>query len=179
MLQRCCLCLKGAVLRGKLITCEFVLVSRLYHGRNYKTDPARRIALAPGTLQEAYYKWKRAGELPTAFRLNYHICTPPISRTLMLRFLEFCAVNRLPTIKVAWHQFSNAKRNARQAAGIAYGQLGYLFSTADFRLMQAQLNVIALAESRISLIKKRPAAKITNHLPMRAPRWRREKTGKP
>jgi hypothetical protein len=83
--------------------------------------------------------------------------------------VDFCAANRLPSVKAAWRLFSTARRNARQAFRISYGQVCYSFTAASFYQMQAHLKAGALAQRKLEMVRCQAVADITNHLPARTP----------
>ena len=147
-------------------------MSRGYHRRALKSDPARRLRLTPPTLRRHFKSWNRNGQTPAALILKYRARPPYIPRPLLIRFVEFCAGKRLPSVKVAWQKFSARKQNARQGQGISYGQACYSFSAADFYLMQKQLKVIEAAQTKLAQLRFIAIADITERLPERPPRRR-------
>lgn len=171
ILQRACLCVQSGIAHGEKISKAIQRVSRRYNGRALKSDPSRRLALAPGTLRCLWDKWKRAGEVPAAFKLKYRLRCPYIPRALLIRFAEFCASRRLASVRDAWHSFSKRPQN-RRANEFSYGEVCYSFSAADFYLMQAQLKSIETAQAALEQVKFKAIADITNHLPARPPRRR-------
>ena len=89
----------------------------------------------------------------------------------MIRFVEFCAANRLPSVKVAWQKFSTFWPN-KAARGITYGQVTYHFPAASFYLMQSHLKAIETAQVRLDEVRFAALADITNRLRERPPRRR-------
>jgi hypothetical protein len=136
--------IKPAQKRGEPITRAFRHASRFYHGRPYRSDPSRRLALAPGTLRHLWDVWQSNDENPAAIRLNYKKRPPYVYRWLMVQFLLFCATEKQRSVISAWQKFSNLRRNARLARGITYGMVQYHFRAADFY----QLKVILHARDR-------------------------------
>jgi len=170
-LQRACLCVQSGVARGGKISKTIRRVSRRYAGRKYKSDPARRLALTPATLRQWWDTWKRAGQIPAAFKLEYRSRCPFIPRPLLIRFVDFCARNRLSSVKIAWKIFSTHKQNGR-VGEFTYGQVTYSFSAADFYMMQSQLKAIETAQAKLDQVKLKAIADITNRL-MERPQRRR------
>jgi hypothetical protein len=160
-LQRACQTIKAAIQRGEKISKTIQRVSRRLHGRSYKSDPARRIALAPGTLRCMWDKWKLGGEIPTAFILKYYTQKQYIIRPLLLLFLEFCLANRSASVRQAWQKFSKNKRYSRQVSGISYAQVLSRFPVADFYLAQAQLQAIEAANGELDKIRFHAIAHIS------------------
>ena len=133
-LQRACLRVQAALARGEKITTALRKTSRYYHRRVLKSDSARRIQLSPPTLRRHFEAWKNNEQTTAAFVLKYRARRPYVSRPLLVRFVEFCAANRLASVREAWQNFSIRKQNAR-AREITYGQICYHFPSADFYLM--------------------------------------------
>ena len=171
-LHRACHRIQNAIAGGEKITRVLRRVSRSYHRRALKSDPARRLQLTPPTLRRHFKSWNRNGQTPAALILKYRARPPYIPRPLLIRFEEFCASNRLPSVKVAWQKFSARKQNARQGQGISYGQVCYSFSAADFYLMQKQLKVIEAAQTKLDQLRFKAIADIVDRLPERPPRRR-------
>ena len=170
-LQRACHSIQTAIERGQPIQRTIRRVARSLDGRPFKCEPARRLALSSASLRRAWDKWKRSGEVPAAFKLNFRSRPPYGPRPLLIRFVEFCSGNQLPSLKAAWQKFSNRRQNAR-AMGITYGQLCYHFRAADFYLLQAHLKTIETAQAALTNLRFKLIGEITNRLPERAPRRR-------
>jgi hypothetical protein len=147
-IHRACLCIQAALTRGEKITKALRRVSRRYHQRTLKSDPTRRIQLSAQTRP------------------------PYIPRPLMIRFVEFCAGNRLASVRAAWQTFSTRGQNAR-AKEFSVAQVCYCFSAAGFYLMQSKLKIIETAQAEVTQIKFNAIADITDRLRERPPRRRR------
>jgi hypothetical protein len=174
-LHRACRRIQSAVAGGKKITKALRQVSRSYHRRALKSDPARRLQLTPPTLRRHFKMWNSSGQTPAALILKYRARPPYIPRPLLIRFVEFCAGNRLPSVKVAWQKYSTRKQNVRQGQGISYGQVCYSFSAADFYRIQKQLKAIETARAKLDQLRLKAIADITERLPERPPRRRVKK----
>jgi hypothetical protein len=174
-LHRACRRIQNALAGGETLTKALRRVSRSYHHRALKSDPARRLQLTPPTLRRHFKQWNQYGRSPAALILKYRARLPYIPRPLLIRFVEFCAANRLPSVKVAWEKFSMRKQNAKQTRGISYGQICYSFSAAVFYLMQKQLKAIEAARARLDQLRFKAIADITERLPERPPRRRMKK----
>lgn len=171
ILQRACLSVTAGIRHGERISRTIRRVSRRYHGRALRSDPKRRLALAPGTLRYLWDRWRRNGEVPAAFKLHYYGRPPYVPRPLVIRFAQFSASRRLTSVKEAWRMFSQIRGNSA-ARGISYQQVVYSFPAAEFYRMQAELRAIETARARLEAVKFKAIAEITNRLPLRVPHRR-------
>jgi hypothetical protein len=171
-IHRACLCIQAALTRGEKITKALRRVSRRYHQRTLKSDPTRRIQLSAQKLRRHLEAWNKNGKVPAAFVLKYRSRPPYIPRPLMIRFVEFCAGNRLASVRAAWQTFSTRGQNAR-AKEFFVAQVCYCFSAAGFYLMQSKLKIIETAQAEVTQIKFNAIADITDRLRERPPRRRR------
>jgi len=171
-LHRACCRVQKAIADGEQITRACRKVSRSYHRRALKSDPTRRLQLTPPTLRRHFKAWNRSGQKPLSLILKFRARPPYIPRQLMIRFAEFCANNRLPSVKTAWQKFSTRKQNALRTRGISYGQVCYSFYASDFYLMQKQLKTIEAAKATLDQMRFKAIADITERLPERPPRRR-------
>ena len=174
-IHRACLCVQSAETRGEKIFRAIQRTARRYNGRKLKSDPSRRLRLCPGTLRRWWDIWKRNGQMPAALYLKFRARPPYVPRPLLIRFVEFCATNRLPSVKAAWQKFSKLNRN-KAALEITYSQVAWHFRATSFYLMQRQLKTIAATQAALDETKFAAMADITNRLPERPPR-RRVKRG--
>jgi hypothetical protein len=170
ILQRACLSVQAAIQHCQKLKRAVRRVARRFNGRAYKSDPARRLSLAPGTLRMWWDKWRHGGEVPAAFKLNYYRPAPRVPRAVVIRFAGYCATHRHPNVKAAWQAFCKIPLNARQTAVISYGQVCYTFKAALFYEMQAQLKAIATAQAGLNAARLKAVAEITERLPLRVPR---------
>jgi hypothetical protein len=186
-IHRACLRVQSALARGEKITRSTRRAARYYHHKNLKSDPSRRLLLSGQTLRRLFELWKNSGQVPSVLIIKYRVRRPNIPAPLLIRFVDFCAGNRLPSVKEAWRQFSTAKRNARQTRGISYGQVCYSFPAVDFYLMQAQLKtaekaqrkltwlrqaqlkIVEKSEGKLDLVRLKVIEEITASLPQRTP----------
>lgn len=168
-IHRACQRVQNAIAVGDGITRPIRRASRYYHHRILKSDPARRMQLSPQTLRRLFEVWKTGGQTPSALIIKYRIRRPAIPAPLLIHFVDFCAANRLPSVKDAWQQFSAARRNTRQARGISYGQVCYSFPAADFYQMQAHLKAGEKSQGKLDQIRFKVISDIANHLPPRTP----------
>ncbi|MEI7534124.1 MAG: hypothetical protein WCK57_07105 [Verrucomicrobiae bacterium] len=168
-IHRACRRMRNALARGEKITKATRRASHYYNRRILNSSPSRRLLLTPQTLRRLFQVWKTGGESPSALIIKYHVRRPAIPAPLLIRFVNFCASNRLPSVKDAWQQFSAARRNARQTRGISYGQVCYSFPAADFYQMQAHLKAGEKSLGKLDQIRFKVISDITNHLPPRTP----------
>jgi len=177
-LQRACLSVQTRTGHGEPRVKAFRRVSKYHNGRVFKCDPSRRLRLAEKTLWRVFAMWKRAGEIPAAFKLNFRKRQPSITAPVLLRFNNFCVTIRQPFLKTAWDKFAARNgsfgrgRYARARLKISYGQLRYYFPAADFKLLQGELKAIAVAQTRFAQLRLRIAEDIRRRLPDRLPRRR-------
>jgi hypothetical protein len=164
--------------RGKFsgsLSSNILRYSRLYHGRPFKSHPALKLHLQPGTLVNLWYRWRRGGEVPSAFRLRYAPQHLPVPAALLIRFVEFCACARWPSLRDAWTAFET--RGGRFSRGravsrlpIRYEQLRYWFSGGDFNDLQNQLKARHEAETELGRLRLSFATKIRACVPAKEPR---------
>jgi hypothetical protein len=160
----------------------FRRVANYHNGRRFKCDAKRRLALAESTLRCHFRTWKRGGEIPAAFALQYRPRRPSIPAPVLVRFAEFCASQPLPSLAAAWEKFRRRGgsfgrgRHASKPLRIKYGQLRYNFPAADFRLLQGELKAIQAAQTKLAQLRFKVVADIRRRLPDRPPR-RRVKRG--
>jgi hypothetical protein len=166
-IQRACRHIKTAVQRGEQISAAIRRVSRYFHRRNFKSDPSRRLQLAPGTLRASWDKWNRCAQSADAFQLKYYTQPPYVPRPLLIRFVKFCSDNHLPSVRSAWKTFSALKRNAQQARTITYSMVSHYFDDADFCLMQGLRASSDSALAALAGIRLTVATDIMSRLPAR------------
>ncbi len=82
-LLRLCRCIAARVARGQTISRSAKKLSRKWNARPYKSDPKRKISLAPSYLATIYRNWKRDG-CGESFRLNYK---GPTARKVPVEFI--------------------------------------------------------------------------------------------
>lgn len=165
ILQRACRSINAAIQRGEKISKAIQRESRRHHGQPFKSDARHRMALAPETLRQLWDKWRHGGKSVTVFKLGYRARVPQLPRMVMLRFVEFCAVNRLSSMRIAWLKFSGRKENC-MAREFSYSQVAYIFTAADFYRMQQQLRWIDQAQAALDQIKRAAVAQIAERLPL-------------
>jgi len=162
----------GSISRGERICHAIRRASHYYHGRQYRCDPARRIALAPGTIRHLWDVWNHSGRNLASLNLKYGSRPSYIPRAVMIRFVQWFSENRLPSIHVAWQKFSTLKRNVRQTQAITSPMVYYHLHTAVFYNIQKQLKIIEAAQAELTDLKFTEIGHVTDRLPERAPRRR-------
>ena len=156
-------------------------MAKVHNGRAFKCDPKRHLSLSGKTLQREFAIWKRGGELPAAFTLQYRPRRPAIPAPVLVRFANFCASGRQPSMKAAWDKFAARGGNfgrgqhASKPLKISYGQLCYHFPAPDFYLMQGELKAIQAAQTKLAQLRLKVIADIRRRLPDRVPRRRVKK----
>ena len=180
-LHRACLSVQAAIQRGEQKVRFIRRVARRYNNRNFRSDPARRMALTAGTLLRLFRVWQKNGEVPSAFRLNYAKRSPAITAPVMIRFIEFSARQQFPSMKSAWQKFSarggnfGCGRRSNKPFKISYGMARYYFPAAKFHKLQEQLEKIDQAQDTLAWLRLDFQAEIITLLPERAPRRRVKK----
>jgi hypothetical protein len=180
-LHRACLSVQAAIQRGEQKLRFIRRVARRCNNRNFRSDPARRMALTAGTLLRLFRVWQKNGEVPSAFRLNYTKRSPIITAPVLIRFIEFSTRQQFPSMKSAWQKFSarggnfGCGRRSNKPVKISYGMARYYFPAAKFSKLQEQLEKIAQAQNTLAWLRLDFQAEIITLLPERAPRRRVKK----
>lgn len=182
LLQRACLSLQTAILNGGKVCKTLQRVARRYHGRCFKSDPARQLRLSPLTLRRAWNAWRRSGQLPRAFQLNFHNGGNVIPSPLLVRFTNYCARRQFRSLKSAWQKFSmcggNFGRGRRPNAGlkIPCRRLYRHFRADDFYELQGCLGKIEAEQIKLEKLRDKISDDLRRRLPEKSPCTRR-KTG--
>jgi len=180
-LHRACRSVQTRINHGERTRRAFRRVAKYHNGRAFKCDPKRHLSLSEQTLRRAFTRWKHGGEVAAALTLQYRPRRPAIPAPVLVRFADFCASFRLPSMKVAWDKFSTRGgsfglgRHARNPLKISYGLLRYHFPAPDFYLMQAQQQAIQAAQTNLAQLRLKVIADIRSRLPERPPRRRGKK----
>jgi len=178
LLHRACNSIQMRINHGERNRKAFRRVAKYLTGRAFKCDPNRRLVLAESTLRSHFRKWKRGGEVPAAFKLNYYVRRPSIPAPVFVRFAEFCASQPLPSVKAAWEKFCRRGgsfgrgQHAGKRLKISYNQLRYNFPAADFYLMQTEIRARAESEIKQAQLLSKIIAEIRERLPDRPLRRR-------
>jgi hypothetical protein len=180
-LHRACLSVQAAIQRGEQKLRFIRRVARRYNNRNFKSDPARRMALTAGTLLRLFRVWQKNGEVPSAFRLNYAKRSPAITAPVLIRFIDFSARQQFLSMKSAWEKFSarggnfGCGRRSNKPVKLSYEMARYYFPAAKFHKLQEQLGNIDQAQNTLACLRLDFQAEIIALLPERAPRRRVKK----
>jgi len=178
LLHRACKSVQARINRGQKISKAIRCVAKRLKLRQFRSDPKRRLALTEKTLRRHFKTWQRGGEVPAAFKLNYHSRRPSVPATLLVRFAEFCACQKLASLKSAWNKFCQRGgsfgrgRHAGKPLKVSYGQLRYNFPAADFYLLQGELKAIQALQTKLAQLRLEIVADIRRRLPDRPPRRR-------
>lgn len=183
LLHRACRSVQTRINHGERKWRAFRRVATYHAGRSFKCDPKRRMSLSEHTLRRVFAKWNRGGQVPSVFHIHYQPRRPAIPAPVLVRFANFCAAIRQPSMKVAWEKFSarggsfGRGQHASNPLKISYGMLCYNFPAADFYLMQRELKMIQAAQIRLAHLRLKIIADIRGRLPDRPPRRRVKKEG--
>ena len=138
ILQRACQSINFRRARGEKLKAILPRVARRYRGQPFKAAPAKRLALTPATLRRLWLAWKRCGEVPAAFKLNYAIARPRVPAPLLARFVDFVAARSFRSLAAAWQSFVSQPINQRTAGRYSLAQVKYSFPVSEFRALQAE-----------------------------------------
>lgn len=178
VLHRACLSIQAAIQRGQQVGRAIRRVAARHHGRQFKADPARRLAMSPKSLRRFWDAWKCGGELPAAFAQHYQPHRRFIPASLLIRFAEFCASQAQPSFSAAWRNFSarggsfGQGRRAGKPVQISFFVLRQYFPVAAFYQLQGELKAISASQTRLGQVKLNLIAEIRRRLPDRPPRQR-------
>jgi hypothetical protein len=174
-LHRACLSLQLALHNGGKICKSIRHVARRYNGRQFKSDPARRMRLSALTLRRAWKIWNQGGQMASAFRLKYRPKRAAIPAPVLVRFAEFAACNSVPSLKTAWQKFAarpgsfRGGRGVRKPLKISLCQIYRYFPAADFYQMQSHLKTIRAEQLNLAQLRLKVTAAIRRQLPDRVP----------
>jgi hypothetical protein len=180
-LHRACNSVQTRLNRGERKRKAFRRVAKYHNGRAFKCDPRRRLSLSEGTLRRLFAKWKRVGEVPSAFWIQYKPRRSTITAPVLIRFIDFSARQQFPSMKSAWEKFSarggnfGCGRRSNKPVKISYGMARYYFPAAKFHKLQEQLEKIDQAQDTLAWLRLDFQAEIITLLPERPPRRRVKK----
>jgi hypothetical protein len=138
-----------------------------WHGKIYRTDPARRTRLGYSTVRRLYYLWLRDGRSPQAVALHFHSGIRRIGEKFLAGFIRYASKprGRLWLFPV-WREYV-----AKHPAPVCYGTALRYFSAKQFKAIQTayaqrdaanrqarRLRMDALALARQRLAGKRGPA---------------------
>jgi hypothetical protein len=168
-LQRACLRIKAAIQRGEPITRTIRRVARSMNGKPYRCDPSRRLALSPASLRRFWDKWRRGGEVPAAFALNYFPSHRIVYASLLIQFVNLCTAREFRNFKTAWQVFCAPGRRGKKPT---YDTLLRNLPPGCFKTFRCQWKIIRQAQMKIARARLNFIAKILESVPERAPRRR-------
>lgn len=178
ILQRACRSIKAAAQRGAPIGRAIRRTARRYNGRPFKCDPARRLAVSSKSLRRHWDAWRRGGELPAAFRLQFKSRPSAVTAPVMIRFADFCATGRRKSMRAAWLAFAarpgafghgRRKKNFRP---ISYDSALREFGAANFYLIQDALRKMQTSQTNLAQVRLSIIADLRRRLSDRPPRPR-------
>ncbi len=112
-LQELCSGIAKAKEKGTPIDKSCRRIAQQWNGKPFKADPSRSLKLSMRSMMRLYSQWRRGGEHPSAFRLNY---TPPhaIRRDLALAFLRVARLSNTGAAAVRLLALRRKRRGARK-----------------------------------------------------------------
>src|ERR1039458_8584455 len=180
-LQSACKSVQTRISRGERKQKAFRRVAKYHDGRSFKGDPKRHLSLSEGTLRHLFAKWKRGGEVPSAFRFRYQPRRSAITAPVLIRFIDYSARQQFPSMKSAWQKFSTrggnygCGRRSNKPLKITYGMARYFFPAAKYSQLQEQLEKIDQAQDTLAGRRLDFQAEIITLLSARPPRRRVKK----
>lgn len=136
-------------------------VARRYHQRALKSDPARIVHLSPGTLVHFYYKWKAAGKVTTALRLNYAPGNRGVSKAVMIRFVLFASTRPWRSLRAAWRSFCQQPgKNGPGKAGLRYDPMRRNLPKGFFEALKREQAIAERAKKQIAALRAGAVAEI-------------------
>ena len=171
-LQRACERIRTAVGAGKPIQKTIRRVARSLNGRPYRCEASRRLALSPKTLRRVWDDWRRGGEVPAVFKLNYFVRPSSVPATVMIRFVVYCAGLPQPSrsLAKAWREFSKQGRPVKTSLDQVY----HYFPAAEFHQMHEQFEAIVTASFELDRLRLKNIASIKDRLPAPPVRLRKK-----
>lgn len=181
LLDRACRSVQKRTSRGEKIFKVIRRVARKYNGRRFKSDPSRRLKLSEKTLWRVFAVWKRGGELPAAFRLNYQPRRSVLTAPILIRFINLASNQKFSSMKSAWEAFTARRgsfgrgQHSKKPLKVSYSEARRFLPAAKFRQLQQPTNAIDQAETNRGELRARFIAEIRERLPERPPRRRVKK----
>jgi hypothetical protein len=182
-LQRACEQIRRAIASGKPVGKTIRRVARRLNGRPYRCNPSRRLKLHPVTLRRIWDAWRRGGEVPAVFKLNFYRQPSALTAAVLVRFTDFVCASHHRSMRAAWQRFcarpgafKASDRREKKVRKVTYDMVCHNFGAANFYRLQGALK--AMHAAQINLAKERLdiSASIRNRLPDRLLR-RRVKQG--
>jgi hypothetical protein len=100
-LQNSCERLRVAVAAGKPVGKTVHRVARSLNGRPYRCDPSRRLKLSAVTMRRVWDVWRRGGEVPAAFKLNFYRHPSALTAPVLERFAHFVSAGHYRSMRAA------------------------------------------------------------------------------
>lgn len=171
ILQRICQRIKSREDNGQGRLRAVRIFSRRWNAKPLKCAPRRRLALSRKTLYRLYAAWRRTGETPMAFQLNYSPGNRRIAAPVLLRFVRFIAIRDFKSARAAWKSF--CARGGSFGPGrpkLGYDALLWNLPKGCCREIKASRQAKRAAETRLSQLKDRLTAEILAKTPAKLPR---------
>lgn len=179
-LQRLCQRIRARVDDGQPLLKAVRREARRYQGRPFRTDSKHRWALSPGTLLRWWHRWRRNGEVPSAFKLHYAARATSVPLPVMTRFICFCATYLFHSQFKAWVAFAKVEdrrwihlRPVRPSRIYRFSSVRRYFTAAAFRKLQVELKSISSHQKELGRLRLLFCADQQRRLPAPAARHRR------
>ena len=169
---------RRAIAAGKPVGKSLRGLARRLNGRPCRCDPERRIKLSAATVRRLWDDWRRGGEVPAAFKLNFYRHPTALTAHVLVRFADYISASQHRSMRAAWQKFcarpgafghSRRKGNLR---GVSYDMLCHTFHAANFYLIQQHLKTIQTAQINLARARLAVIADLRNRLPDRPTRRR-------
>ena len=155
LLLRICKAIKAAVAGGEKISRAIELQSQRHDGQPFKCDPAHRLQLRPDTLRQLWDKWRKSGETPDAFDLEYCQQSSALTATTLVRFTHYCASVPNKSLRAAWLNFiATPKESAGPAASVSREIAARHFSRLHFFQLQKLLAATQASRADLEIFKQ-------------------------
>jgi len=177
ILQRGCRRIKRAIEAGKPIARTIRRISRQLNGKHFHCDPTRTLALSENSLRRLWDVWRKSGEVPSAFKLNYYSCPSAMTSPVLIAFVDFCATSHHRSMRQAWLKFLSRPKTARLAhefkgMTLTYDMLVHNLPAENFYQLRDRFDAIGSAERELNQLRLKITADIRNRFPARRPRRR-------
>lgn len=178
LLKRVCLSVQKRIENGMGFLRAVQAAAKLFQGRQFKSDPSRKLRLSKKTLIRIFYAWD-GGMMPAAFRLKYVYGRQSVFTSQMLtRFIQFIIDRPQPSLAVAWRKFSELGgnwgpgRRGGKPLRPSYFQIRWALPTSLFYQIRAEQKAIAAARATLEKLQTEADATVRAKYPERPPRKR-------
>ena len=172
-----CQLIKQRVAKGHALLKAIRIFSRRWNHKSFRSDPRHRFALSVSTLYRHWRSWRLAGEVRSAFRLNY-FSRRYIPAPVLVRFVELCARQKFPSLGAACRAF--CRRRGNHGPGrvkLGYAALCWNLPRGSFAELKRQQKAVSQARRQIEILRLKFTAAIRARVPDRLPRQRMKPEG--